>query len=271
MGLEPGMKDRTELPVVTTGKAARLCGVTPDTILRWIKSGRLTAQRTAGGHHRILLSDLEPLIPDRHSAEARPLSGEVEHCWEHMNPEGDIVEACRECVVYQSRARWCFRLARIHSEIGHSHTYCVSSCEECPYYRHISKLVNILVISQDPQFISLLEEGRHEPFVLRYARNGYDASAMMERFQPGFVVLDCTTEGIDHADLIKSLSSDERVPGLRVILAVRSGATLGQPGWHMNVAVAAVLEKPFGMRRIEAVIDYVPAGELVNLQNESRG
>ena len=265
------MKDEAELPVVTTGRAARLCGVTPDTILRWIKSGRLAAQRTAGGHHRIVVSDLESLIPDLHSVQTRPATLAQQHCWEFMNPAGEVGEACRKCIVYQSRAEWCFRLAEIDQQIGHSHSHCATSCEECPYYQHISKLVNILVISQDAELVSLLEEGRHEPLDLRFARNGYEASAMMERFHPGFVVLDCTAEGIDHADLVESLASDERVPGVKVILAVRSGATLGQPGWHAHEIVAAVLEKPFGMRGIEAVIDYVPASELVNIQNESRG
>jgi aspartyl-tRNA synthetase len=46
----------------------------------------------------------------------------------------------------------------------------------------------------------------------------------MERFRPGCVVLDTTSAGVDHADLVQSLSSDERVPGVRVIIAARNGA-----------------------------------------------
>ena len=45
----------------TTGQAARLCSVTPDTVLKWIKAGRIEAQRTAGGHYRISPQELERL------------------------------------------------------------------------------------------------------------------------------------------------------------------------------------------------------------------
>lgn len=44
---------------VTTGVAARLLGVTPQTVARWIDSGRLPAFRTLGGHRRIARADLD--------------------------------------------------------------------------------------------------------------------------------------------------------------------------------------------------------------------
>ena len=43
----------------TTHEAARLCGVTPMTIIRWIDGGGLPASKTAGGHRRIQRSELE--------------------------------------------------------------------------------------------------------------------------------------------------------------------------------------------------------------------
>ena len=48
--------------LLTTGQAAKLCAVTPDTVLKWIKKGRLEATRTAGGHYRVALPDLEPFM-----------------------------------------------------------------------------------------------------------------------------------------------------------------------------------------------------------------
>ena len=44
-------EDKSNL--LTTGQAAKLCSVTPDTILKWLKRGRLNGVRTAGGHYRI--------------------------------------------------------------------------------------------------------------------------------------------------------------------------------------------------------------------------
>jgi len=46
----------------STGKVARLLSVTPDTVLKWIKSGQLRARRTAGGHYRVAQRDLDSLM-----------------------------------------------------------------------------------------------------------------------------------------------------------------------------------------------------------------
>ena len=77
--------------MLTTGQAARLCSVTPDTVLKWIRSGSLSARRTAGGHHRIDERDLERFLvpsdalevipPEEASAEA-PANGLMRYCWE---------------------------------------------------------------------------------------------------------------------------------------------------------------------------------------------
>lgn len=42
---------RTDL--LTTGAAARLLGVSQDTVARWVRSGKLPNQPTAKGHARI--------------------------------------------------------------------------------------------------------------------------------------------------------------------------------------------------------------------------
>jgi MerR family transcriptional regulator, light-induced transcriptional regulator len=52
---------------VSAGEAARRLGVTPITIQRWVDRGILNAERTAGGHRRIHVTELRRLI-----AESRP-------------------------------------------------------------------------------------------------------------------------------------------------------------------------------------------------------
>jgi excisionase family DNA binding protein len=42
----------------STGEAARLCGLTPSTIRRWVSRGLIKAHRTPGGNIRILLEHL---------------------------------------------------------------------------------------------------------------------------------------------------------------------------------------------------------------------
>lgn len=44
-----------------TSQVANLLGVTSSTINRWIKSGKLKAIRTEGGHHRIEEGEVDKL------------------------------------------------------------------------------------------------------------------------------------------------------------------------------------------------------------------
>ncbi len=44
--------------LIGTFEAAKLCQVSPGTVTRWIKEGKILASLTAGGHHRILISEL---------------------------------------------------------------------------------------------------------------------------------------------------------------------------------------------------------------------
>ena len=97
------MKHKEDNTWLTTGQAARLCSVTPDTVLKWIKKGSLEAVRTAGGHYRIRREDLEPLftvgrisrrIPDMTNGELRQL-----RCWEYFSRGGSVREECEGCAV----------------------------------------------------------------------------------------------------------------------------------------------------------------------------
>ena len=48
--------------MVSAGEAARRLGVAPATVQRWVDSGVLHAERTAGGHRRIYVTELRRLI-----------------------------------------------------------------------------------------------------------------------------------------------------------------------------------------------------------------
>jgi len=39
-------------PVLTTSEVSRLLGVSPNTVTRWAREGRLPCRLTLGGHHR---------------------------------------------------------------------------------------------------------------------------------------------------------------------------------------------------------------------------
>lgn len=48
--------------IMSVTEVSEICGVTRATIWRWIKSGQLQAATTAGGHHRIMSSDLQSFM-----------------------------------------------------------------------------------------------------------------------------------------------------------------------------------------------------------------
>ncbi len=65
-GRGPG---RAEIPVerdelLTPAEAARKLGVTPNTVTRWSRAGKISAIQTMGGHRRFRLSEIERVLRD---------------------------------------------------------------------------------------------------------------------------------------------------------------------------------------------------------------
>lgn len=260
---------------LTTGQAAKLCSVTPDTVLKWIKKGSLEAVRTAGGHYRIKRQGLALFLtegrasphnfPDRTSQAPQRL-----RCWEYFSRGGVVSDECEACVVYRTRAAWCFQMAILGPDIGHARQFCQTSCEDCVYFRRLSgQPTNVLVVTSDPDLVRRLKIGESEGMELRFARNAYEASAVVHSFLPGFAVVDQDALAGGEDGLLESLADDPRLPGLKIILAVRRGEArqLGNGGKaHL---VSRVINKPFGWEQIAAVIDGFPVGsiELEKLSN----
>ncbi|HTQ57088.1 MAG TPA: excisionase family DNA-binding protein [Bryobacteraceae bacterium] len=246
-------------PSLTTGKAAQLCSVKPDTVLKWIKNGRLPAHRTAGGHYRVEERDLAPLLsPDRGRdkvwEERAALCARPMRCWEYMNHgPGD---ECRDCVVFKVRAAWCFRVANLIRAEAPQKRFCTGSCQDCPYCRRVHGLpTNVLVITQDEKLIQDLARQESKSVAFRFARRGYDASAIIDVFRPAFVVCDqAVLENLGIA-LLEALAADKRAAGARILLAVRKGALVRRI--HSS-AVFATLEEPFQAEEIMAIIDRIP-------------
>lgn len=250
--------------LLTTGKAAKLCSVTPDTILKWIKKGRLNGVRTAGGHYRIERRDIEPLIVSPGPAERLPEQGPMPYpqslrCWEYLSDRGAVRNDCRECVVYRVRAARCFLVAGLEPDVGHARQFCHGSCEDCVYYRRLKGLsTKVLVITSDDEFMNRLANEENDSIALRFARNGYDASAIIHDFRPAFAAIDTERIPQGDTDLLDSLASDPRVPGLRVILVVPPGMTGREHRWPKSDLIVSVIEKRCGIGRIAMATDSLP-------------
>ncbi len=133
-GKTPGSKRRTAARLdqaFSTGQVARYCYVTADTIVNWINSGKLQAQRTAGGQFRVRLDDLREFM---NASGMRTDLLDAEHgvrpyCWE-FHCQGTLADECRDCVVYRSGAWNCFTLAELHPTARRRG----GPCDECEYH-----------------------------------------------------------------------------------------------------------------------------------------
>ena len=252
-----------ENELLTTGQAAKFCSVTPDTILKWIKKGRLKGVRTAGGHYRVQRQDLQPhMVTPGPTAQPQGCPQNL-HCWQYLSDRGVVRDSCRECVVYRTRAAQCFGMAGLEADRGHRRRLCQTSCHDCVYYRRVNGLpTNVMVITPDDELIERLSDEEDKSVILRFARNGYEASAIIHDFRPAFVAIDVERIPIDDIGLLDSLSNDPRIPGLKVILAAPPGATRQERPKLDNDLVVGALEKPFGTRRIAKVINDSPTKPL---------
>jgi excisionase family DNA binding protein len=207
---------------VTTGEAARLCSVTPDTVLKWVKAGKVPAQRTAGGHHRIPLSALTALTKaDIPSLERRYVDAPYHFCWEFHAREGEIPESCEKCIVFRSRSRRCYEMSKLPAEAGFVGLYCKGSCEQCDYFKTvIGQRQNVIVVTDRASLREALEdeEGRAD-FNLKIADCEYRCSMLVERFRPDYIVIDCSLGPLRCAEFAQLLHDDARIPFVRIVLA----------------------------------------------------
>ncbi|MBI4910386.1 MAG: helix-turn-helix domain-containing protein [Acidobacteria bacterium] len=248
---------------LTSGQAATLCSVKPDTVQKWIRKGRLCAQRTAGGHYRIAQQDIEPFLTGPVAARwfAPPPAGcrpQPLRCWEYLNDNGAVRDSCMKCVVYRVRAAWCFEVAGLGPEIGHARTFCSAqnSCQDCVYYQRVSGTAKVLVISADERLVSRLSVEGHDGLSLTFTANAYEASALIGAIRPGFVIVDVDLCGAGEPPLLECLLHESRVPGLRIIRCGLRGHQVATPSG--NSLIPAWLEKPFDRAAIDRIIRSIP-------------
>jgi excisionase family DNA binding protein len=239
-----------------------MCAVTPATVLNWIRTGRLEGIRTPGGHYRIKVENLQPLLGQQKPANlnlAREAEDAPLRCWEYLSEGGAVRDECLKCVVYRVRASWCFQIAALGVDSGHARRFCPTSCDDCAYYRRVTGLpTNVLIVSSDPELRERLESDKADGVTLRFARNAYEASAAVETFLPAFAVVDLEFTAARENGLLESLARDPRLPGLKTVVAVRRGRSKRKGTPAMGPYIAGRIEKPFDLAQIQEVIDSFP-------------
>lgn len=125
------MKKKKEY--ITTGEAAAIFAVDPDTVLRWIKSGDIPAIRTPGGHYRI---PRNVFLTKMIKCEFQTRSG-ISYCWEHYSESGLIRSECKNCLAYKSQTSRCYELYKYPALTSNTKLFCSESCEDCSYYNSV--------------------------------------------------------------------------------------------------------------------------------------
>ena len=223
-------------------------------MLKWIKRGRLAAERTAGGHFRIDPDELERAA---YSSQAKTSPTQPMRCWEYLSAGGEVRRECRRCIAYRVGAAWCFQLR----EQGDDKSFCggPESCEDCAYYRRAKGLsTRVLVVTEDETLLDGLRDENEEDLALCFARSGYEAAAAIERFHPGFALVDEEVDRHGGAELAKDLGSDARNPGLKILYAVQPRRTGRVNGARFGPAVVAVLGKPVRWTELRSVVRRYP-------------
>jgi excisionase family DNA binding protein len=123
---------------LTTFEAAKIMSVTPDAVLKWIKSGILEARRTPGGHHRISRKSIDDLLnknEKKHPSEEKQQL--FPYCWEYNQRFNNCSGDCEDCLVYKISAKGCYKISHFPTDFGHLKLNCDSTCEDCNYYKYI--------------------------------------------------------------------------------------------------------------------------------------
>jgi len=241
------------MKLLTTGQAARRCSVTRDTILKWIRAGRVAAIRTAGGHFRIPEENLQPLSYEGHGALPTDRPPTFHYCWEYFARSGQALTGCEKCIVYQAKATRCFELSGLKNEDGFVGTFCRTRCEDCAYFQdRWAHPVRVLVISDNPSLQRSLRTGmERSAFELRFTSCEYECSTVVAGFRPEYALVDCSLPEDRCEELCLHLAADPRVPDLKIVLA----ASEPQERLGKLPKVCSQIAKPFDAARLEAYLE----------------
>jgi excisionase family DNA binding protein len=246
----------TRRNLYSTFQAARVLGVSPDTVLKWIKAGKIPASRTLGGHYRIGRSTMEELLSERESPyptakNAAPPKA-YRYCWEFNAEDDTLRDECRKCIVYKSRAKLCYELSSIPKEVGHMKVFCDSECDDCGYYKYIKEQSHpVLVVTDDREFLGDLRDS--DSVSLKITNCEYECSAIVERMRPEIAVIDCSFP--KSKDFYGYLTHDPRIPDIGIILATDTEV----PFDYDDERIVGIVLAPLTIEKVEEYVRGIAA------------
>jgi excisionase family DNA binding protein len=249
--------------LLTTGQAAKLCSVTSDTVLKWIRSGRLEASRTPGGHHRVSLENLLKILDSNQGVtlensqieikSLKPNRHPFRYCWE-FNNDGTRLNGCSECIVYTMRAKRCYEVVERAKEIGHNKLFCKQTCQECNYYQVVhQQSANVLFVTDNESLAKTLKKDAQKlDLNFEVTSCEYTTSTLVDAFRPDYAIVDCSLGEQLTKDICDHLIADPRIPFIRVVLA----ATDDEVPRECDKEIFARMEKPIDITDVAECIRF---------------
>ncbi|HHI03515.1 MAG TPA: helix-turn-helix domain-containing protein [candidate division Zixibacteria bacterium] len=245
---------------LTTSQAAKLLSVSPDTVLKWVKAGKIKSNRTLGGHFRIPASEIN--IFNGTSAESSDkgnnnnIAVPYQYCWEYLAGGGPIKSECRDCITFRSRASRCYELKDIPGGLGCLNLMCDTECNSCEYFKVVNgQKLNILVLTENQNIIRDLDKlDDSSIFRIRFSEDEYSAAVSIQEYRPDYIIVDCSFGKKRTGLICNNLFNDIRIPVVRIILSSKSKNIRD----YCDREVFGWIRKPFGIEQLNECIRGVP-------------
>lgn len=258
------MADSKDRGFLTTSEVAKLLSVSPDTVLKWVKAGKIKSRRTLGGHFRIPIDALN--IPSRESdldnGNSARLDNDFMYCWEYLAKGGGIKAECRDCITFRSRSRRCYELRDLPEGFGCLAMQCAAECVDCDYFKLVQgSIINVLILSRSIHFMRDAGSLDHENGLqVQFVRDEYEMASAIQAFRPDYVLIDCAIGRKRTMSLCTNLFNDARIPVTRIILASKN-KNLSE---YCDKEVFGWIRKPFSIEQLKNCIKSVPGTESSN-------
>ena len=246
----------------TTSQAAEVLAVSPDTVLRWVKSGKIDSYLTPGGHARIPRRAVLAILGREDAAphvRFPAVQAAPSHlfCWDLQSGGGRITESCRHCAVYRSRCGRCYCMRCDCQDFAGLHLLCGTPCDECSYYQvtHRHPVRAMLVSPSGRLRRSMSVPAERSGLELRAVDGAYACSTALQEFRPDYLVIDCAFGRSRTRRICRHLLDDQRLPITRLILA-SPRARLSE---NCDREVFAWIRKPFTVDQLRVLIDSATA------------
>jgi len=210
---------------LTTTEASNLLSVAPDTVLKWVKAGKIESYRTPGGHYRIPHNAIQAYLPTEKKpvdVKPAPINGALyKYCWEYKSETCGKNDDCSKCIVYKSKTRRCYELRELPEHFGYLKIYCETTCEDCDYYNIVKEQgFNVLIITNDKSM--RIKFNDEDNIFYKFAFSEYQSSTIIESYRPDYVVIDLKIGKKKTKEICKHISEDSRIPFGRIILVSES-------------------------------------------------